>query len=286
MAKNSTVFVLFIFSLSILRLEARDHKFWSVFDYQDLDQKDKGKPPPSCVLAGLKADLTFEHIFGSLVNSTNSKLEELLNDLRVGENETHFKRFLRHARAQNLTCNDPSTWTEAGQRLILSWEPDSTLNFHFRQGKDENGTVHNSLNHVYLKMVIYNSTNEKYTLEAQSQRNLKTMVVPKLFAYVCDIPMNISMNIAIYREDENGTSTKVTETRGQLTLHDIKIELFREKRFYEDITHLKYRCNVGWPYQWVPYALFAFVLFFGMVCTCAFCIRYHKKKSPYVQITE
>ena len=53
-------------------------------------------------------------------------------------------------------------------------------------------------------MVIYNSTNEKYTLEAQSQRNLKTMVVPKLFAYVCDIPMNISMNIAIYREDENG----------------------------------------------------------------------------------
>ena len=113
------------------------------------------------------------------------------------------------------------------------------------------GTVHNSLNHVYLKMVIYNSTNEKYTLEAQSQRNLKTMVVPKLFAYVCDIPMNISMNIAIYREDENGkylvinfqvlikyitkkllsgTSTKVTETRGQLTLHDVKIELFREKR--------------------------------------------------------
>ena len=64
--------------------------------------------------------------------------------------------------------------------------------------------MHNSLNHVYLKMVIYNSTNEKYTLEAQSQRNLKTMVVPKLFAYVCDIPMNISMNIAIYREDENG----------------------------------------------------------------------------------
>ena len=103
-----------------------------------MDQKDKGKPPPSCVLAGLKADLTLEHIFGSLVNSTNSKLEELLNDLRVGENETHFKRFLRHARAQNLTCNDPSTWTEAGQRLILSWEPDSTLNFHFRQGKDEN----------------------------------------------------------------------------------------------------------------------------------------------------
>ena len=100
-------------------------------------------------------------------------------------------------------------------------------------------------------MVIYNSTNEKYTLEAQSQRNLKTMVVPNLFAYVCDIPMNISMNIAIYREDENGkylvinfqvlikyitkkllsgTSTKVTETRGQLTLHDVKIELFREKR--------------------------------------------------------
>ena len=88
-------------------------------------------------------------------------------------------------------------------------------------------------------------------MEAQSQRNLKTMVVPKLFAYVCDIPMNISMNIAIYREDENGkylvinfqvlikyitkkllsgTSTKVTETRGQLTLHDVKIELFREKR--------------------------------------------------------
>ena len=122
----------------MLKKTITDHKFWSVFDYQDLDQKDKGKPPPSCVLAGLKADLTFEHIFGSLINSTNSKLEELLNDLRVGENETHFKRFLRHARAQNLTCNDPSTWTEAGQRLILSWEPDSTLNFHFRQGKDEN----------------------------------------------------------------------------------------------------------------------------------------------------
>ena len=53
-------------------------------------------------------------------------------------------------------------------------------------------------------MVIYNSTKEKYTLEASSERNLKTMVVPKLFAYVCDQPTNISMNIAIYREDENG----------------------------------------------------------------------------------
>ena len=90
------------------------------------------------MLAGLKADLTFDHIFGSLENSTDSKLEKLLSDLRVGDNETHFKRFLRHARAQNFTCNDPSFWAGAAQRLILSWEPDSTLTFHFRQGQDEN----------------------------------------------------------------------------------------------------------------------------------------------------
>ena len=101
-------------------------------------------------MAGLKADLTFDYIYGSfLENSTNSKLEELLSDLRVGENnETQFKRLLRHARAQNLTCNDPSIWTEVGQRLILSWEPDSTLTFHFRQGEDEN--VRNFVTYSYL----------------------------------------------------------------------------------------------------------------------------------------
>ena len=68
-------------------------------------------------------------------------------------------------------------------------------------------------------------------------------------------------------------NTTEINTIGDLTLSDIKLELFRELRFYEDITHLKYLCDVNWPYKWVPFAVFGFVLSFALSCVGVFGYR-------------
>ena len=130
----------------------------------------------------------------------------------------------------------------------------------------------------------------KYQLEAYSQRYLNYMNVPRLFAYVCPRPFNISMDVKMKEisENENATSRTIS-AKAILYLNDLRIEVFREKRFYEDITHLKYFCDLGWPYGWVPIATFIFVLCFGLLCISVFTFNYvrnsnKRTKSSYEPI--
>ena len=52
------------------------------------------------------------------------------------------------------------------------------------------------------------------------------------------------------------------------------VEPFREGRFYEDLTHLKYSCIDGWPYKFVPEAVVASLVIFTLVIVVAFAVKW------------
>ena len=122
------------------------------------------------------------------------------------------------------------------------------------------------------------------------------MNVPRLFAYVCPRPFNISMDVKVKEiTSDSGvnanTYPRTISAKAILYLNDLRVEVFREKRFYEDITHLKYFCDLGWPYGWVPIATFIFVLCFGLVCISVFTFNYvrnskKRRKSNYKPVDD
>ena len=150
---------------------------------------------------------------------------------------------------------------------------------------------------IFKKLKIFTFSHfvtGKYRLEAYSQRNLNYMKVPRLFAYVCPRPFNISMDVKV-KEITSGisgnTTSRTISAKALLYLNDLRMEVFREKRFYEDITHLKYFCDLGWPYGWVPIATFIFVLCFGLLCISVFTLNYvrnskKRTKSNYKPVDD
>jgi hypothetical protein len=50
-------------------------------------------------------------------------------------------------------------------------------------------------------------------------------------------------------------------------------EAYREGRYYEDLTHLKFNCVSGWPSHLVPEAVLTSLIFFSVVIILAFGLR-------------
>lgn len=61
-----------------------------------------------------------------------------------------------------------------------------------------------------------------------------------------------------------------------LTLEDTRLEVFRVKRYYNDLTHLKYDCIVGWPYDWVAHTILAVSLVFAICISVDFARKIFK----------
>jgi hypothetical protein len=51
------------------------------------------------------------------------------------------------------------------------------------------------------------------------------------------------------------------------------VETFREGRFYEDLTHLKFSCTNGWPYKLVPMTVLISLILFSIVIVVAFAVK-------------
>ena len=65
-----------------------------------------------------------------------------------------------------------------------------------------------------------------------------------------------------------------------LELADIKMELFRVKRYYNDFTHLQYDCEYGWPYEWVAHTISTASLVLAILLVVNFTYRFYKDKEP------
>jgi len=249
---------------------------WMVYDSEvDDSQSSPHKVPPSCILASMKAKID---IFGSKYGK--SLLPSTSYDL-FQTNET---------RAENLTCG--SVGEDSGdpeQKLILKWHPDSEMVFFFRK-KNE----FNILHHVVLRMLIPLDDKEEsyYELLAESAWDLEMMRAPTLFAFVCTKPVLIPMeakvskimttdNAPLLSDGQLSTPMSVTYN-ATLELTDVMVELFRIKRYYNNFTHLKYDCVVGWPYQWVAHTILVIALVLAVTLFVNFTSRFLKStQSEY-----
>ena len=59
----------------------------------------------------------------------------------------------------------------------------------------------------------------------------------------------------------------------------MKLELFRNKRYYNDFTHLQYDCECGWPYDWVAHTILILVLVLAIVLFVNFTSRFLNKRD-------
>jgi len=242
--------------------------FWMVYDTEDDESKTSThRQPPSCILAEMKAKID---IFGSHLPSSSYDL------------------FPNETQADNYTCATGIGNDQPEQKLILNWHPDSWIIFHFRQ---ENGS--NIMQHVVLRMLIPLDEKEEsyYELFAESDWDLEKMKAPNLFAFVCKQPVLIPMDAKVSKIMTNdNTSTHLSDGElvepmsinynATLELADIKMELFRVKRYYNDFTHLQYDCEYGWPYEWVAHTISTASLVLAILLIVNFTYRFYKDKEP------
>jgi len=237
-----------------------DPDFWVVYDNEEDDSKTSThRQPPSCILAEMKAKID---IFDSYLPSPSYDL------------------FPNETWAENSTCGGIGG-DQPEQKLVLNWNPDSVIVFFFRQ---ENGS--NLLHHVSLRMLIpLDEKNESYyDLTAESAHDLEFMSAPNLFAFVCKKPISIPMEATVSKETIDNTT--LDSDNGQysmkynatLELADVKMELFRVKRYYNDFTHLQYDCEYGWPYEWVAHTILTVSLVLALSVFIIFTMRFYRKK--------
>ena len=62
-----------------------------------------------------------------------------------------------------------------------------------------------------------------------------------------------------------------------LELTNVKMELFRLKRHYNDFTHLQYDCEFGWPYKWVAHIIHIIVWILAILLLVNFTSRFYFK---------
>ena len=144
----------FIIFLCIHLTKASHYKekgLFAVFDYETEEDIGKGKPPPSCIIAGMKAHL------------------KLFHDLNNENRNSTVLKLLHKAWAKNHTCHLRSPHGEKRQKLKLLWKNDpmmadggfseedrnskSSLEFHFGQRTEEKDEIHNFLDYVHLNMI-------------------------------------------------------------------------------------------------------------------------------------
>jgi len=242
-----------------------DPDFWTVYDTEEDDSKTSThRQPPSCILAEMKAKID---IFDSYLPSPSYDL------------------FPNETWAENSTCGGIGG-DQPEQKLILNWHPDSEIVFFFRQ---ENGS--NLLHHVSLRMLIpLDEKDESYhDLFAESAWGLELMRAPNLFAFVCKKPIYIPMSATVskitindnttLKSDDGQTETPMSVNyNATLELANVKMELFRVKRYYNDFTHLQYDCEYGWPYEWVAHTILTVSLVQAVALFVNFTLRFYREK--------
>ena len=71
-----------------------------------------------------------------------------------------------------------------------------------------------------------------------------------------------------------------------LILTDVKLEVFRMKRYYNDITHLKYDCETGWPYEWVSNSILTLGFVLGFAMYLNFAVLYYRDMKISYKVVE
>jgi len=234
---------------------------WVVYDNEEFDSKSSNHRLPSCILAEMKGKI---ETFGSILPLKSYDL------------------FPNGTEAENYTCGGIDDQPE--QKLVLNWQQDSELVMFFRQKDD-----FNLLHHVVLRMLIplVNEEESYYELYAESAWDLELMRVPNLFAFVCKNPLHIPMQARVSKITSKDDTPLLSDGQlavptsvdynATLELTNVKMELFRLKRHYNDFTHLQYDCEFGWPYKWVAHIIHIIVWILAILLLVNFTSRFYFK---------
>ena len=127
-----------------------------------------------------------------------------------------------------------------------------------------------------MQLRIFSAPSEDGRMDiiADSGPNLDLFQTPKLFAYVCKEPLNVSLPVNVSTH-----GVKFVESNATLQLTSVKFEAFREDRYYDDITHLKYDCINGWPHLVVEVTICSIVTILAIVTIATLLRRYKKRAS-------
>jgi len=233
-----------IISQSLAQFSTEDDDLFVVYDYFN-DGDSSHKQPPSCILATFKAKLILDDGIELDILPTN----------------------LTEISTNNHTCGDQH------QTLELFWDEDSAMNLSFT--RQPNSTAFYFLDRVQLrKFSAISEDNGRMDISADSGPNLNLFKTPRFFAYVCQEPLNVSLPVNVSTH-----GVKFIEPKATLQLTQVKFEAFREDRYYDDITHLKYDCIRGWPYLIIEVSICSIVTILALV-TIFTLLRRYKSRSP------
>eukprot|EP00093_Oithona_nana_P001748 01748.XXX_657_1751_1 [CDS] Oithona nana genome sequencing. len=235
-----------IISQSLAQFSTEDDDLFVVYDYFN-DGDSSHKQPPSCILATFKAKLILDD--GIELDILPSNLTWI---------STH-----------NHTCG------EEHQTLELFWDEDSSMILSFT--REPNSTAFYFLDRVQLRCKFSAISEDNFgrmDISADSGANLNLFKTPRFFAYVCQEPLNVSLPVNVSTH-----GVKFIEPKATLQLTQVKFEAFREDRYYDDITHLRYDCIKGWPYLVVEVTICSIVTILAIV-TIFQLLRRYKSRSP------
>jgi len=236
--------------------------FWSVFDTFST-HKTHSQPNPNLVI---------EHPACLLLKM--KLIVRLGNTILVDVPET--------AQSQNDTCYQPkeehlnkykrADYTYTPQQVHLTWSDDdvdiyadSSLTLVFSSGpRPQQGDQHYDQWYWMSRFELQTPT---VTIKL---RDMKVFPTPMLFAYACkgkEITFEVMAKV-------NGQKEKVF-----LSFHHLEIEAFRENRYYTSMTHLKWDCHVGWPYNKLPLIVNGIIILIVLLAACYIYLRCRKSKN-------
>jgi len=199
---------------------------WSVFETFSTQNHTEPNPEksiqhPACLL--LKMKLIVRHGNTTLVNiphwaqhlNDTCNLPEDLNKYDRADNTST-------PQAVHLTWNDDGTDNYTDSALTLGFSSGPQQGQHYEQW-------------YWMSRLELETPTVSLKL-----RDMKVFPTPKLFAYTCKgKKMSFEVTAKV-----DGQEEKVF-----LVFQHLEIEAFRKNRFYTSVTHLKWDCQVGWPYK-------------------------------------
>merc|ERR1712111_289996 len=262
--------------------------FWSVF-HTSSTHKTHSEPNPNLVIEHPACLLVKMKLIVRLGNTTLVDVPETAQS----QNDTCYL-----PKEEHLNKYDRADYTYTPQLVQLTWSDDdmdiyadSSLTLVFSSGPQQGiGTkgpkIRSRRSTSYSKSHVFSALGQgdqrydqwywmsRFELQTPTVtiklKDMKVFPTPMLFAYACkgkEITFEVMAKV-------NGQEEKVF-----LSFHHLEIEAFRENRYYTSMTHLKWDCHVGWPYNKLPLIVNGIIILIVLLAACYIYIRCRKSKN-------
>jgi len=224
--------------------------FWSIFDTYSTHEHSEPDPKlviehPACVLIKMKL----------LVKLDNTTLVDLPETATSHNNTCNLPEVV------HFNEHDGEEHTYPTQSVHLTWSDDDVDNYTDSSltAVFSSGPRQGNQSYGYDKWYWMSRFQLKTPIVTIKLRDIEVFQTPMLYAYACkgkEITFEVVAKV-------NGQKEKVF-----LSFHHLEIEAFRKDRYYTSMTHLKWDCQVGWPYKTLAYIVNAINIAVVLISAC------------------